>query len=115
MTAAVTTHGSWQYTTDGSTWNALGAVADTSARVLFADTNTKLRFVPNADWNGTEDPGITFRAWDRPGSFANGAAGVNASATGGSNPFSTASETAYHRGNCGERCADSCKSKCFVE
>ncbi len=37
---------------------------------------------------------ITFRAWDRTGSFANGAAGVNASATGGTNPFSTASETA---------------------
>jgi large repetitive protein len=99
VTAAVTTHGSWQYTTDGINWNPLGAVTDSSARVLFADDATKIRFVPNADWNGTEDPAITFRAWDQTGGFTNGQTGVDASMTGGTNPFSSASETALITAN----------------
>src|ERR687888_75296 len=53
ITAANTSNGSWQYTTDGTTWNALGAVSNTQARLLAADANTKVRFQPAANFNGT--------------------------------------------------------------
>ena len=51
--AATTAQGNWEYTTDGSTWHDLGTVS-TSAAVLLENTaNTKLRFVPTANYNGT--------------------------------------------------------------
>ena len=44
-----------------------------SARVLFADANTRVYFQPNANFFGTSS--ITFRAWDRSNGSANGASG----------------------------------------
>jgi hypothetical protein len=65
VTGADTTNGSWQYSTDGgATWNALGAVSGSNARLLARSATTKIRFVPNADYTGNT-PTITFRAWDR--------------------------------------------------
>src|SRR4029079_15366851 len=49
-----------------------------AARLLAADANTYVRFVPNADWNGTVTNGIVFRAWDQ----TSGTAGSTASLTG---------------------------------
>ena len=66
VTAADTTNGTWFYSTNnGASWNALGAVANTNARLLVADANTRLYFQPNANYNGTLASAITFRAWDR--------------------------------------------------
>ncbi|HYC44258.1 MAG TPA: cadherin-like domain-containing protein [Burkholderiales bacterium] len=65
VTGVDNTNGQWQYTTDGTTWNAFGAVTETSSRLLAADANNAVRFVPNANWNGTVTNGLTFRAWDQ--------------------------------------------------
>ncbi len=54
------TNGSWQYTTDGSTWNAVGSPNQYNALLLAADANDAVRFVPNANYNGTVTNGITY-------------------------------------------------------
>ena len=90
---ADTTNGIWWYSTDnGSTWNALGSVSDSSARVLNASSVTRIYFQSNADFNGTITDAITFRAWDR----SLGASGSlqDASTHGGTTAFSSATETA---------------------
>lgn len=51
----------------------------------------KLRFVPNADFNGTAT--ITFRAWDQTNALANAATGVNTSVNGGNTPYSSEAES----------------------
>ncbi|TAN55943.1 MAG: LamG domain-containing protein, partial [Magnetospirillum sp.] len=67
ITGADTAHGSWQYSLDcGTTWLAMGSPAATAARVL--DATAKLRFLPDADYNGTAT--LSFRAWD----YSDGAA-----------------------------------------
>ncbi len=93
VTAADTTNGSWYYSTDnGTNWNALGAVANNSARLLAADADTRLYFQPNADYHGALATAITFRAWDQ----TSGAGGTLADTTsnGGTTAFSTATDTA---------------------
>ena len=93
VTAADTSHGSWYYSTDGgTTWLALGAVAATSARLLAADANTRLFFLPAANWNGTLATAITLRAWDQT-SWTNGSL-ADTSTNGGTTAFSTATDTA---------------------
>jgi len=93
VVAADTTYGTWQYSTDGgSTWLALGSVSNGSARLLAADANTRVRFVPASGYNGTVTNGITFRAWDRTTGTNGGLASTAAS--GGTTAFSTAVETA---------------------
>ena len=69
-------------------WNAFGSPSTAAARLLIADSQTYVRFVPNADWNGTVSNGITFRAWDQ----TTGTAGLTANTTtnGGSTAFSSA-------------------------
>ena len=93
VTAVVNTNGTWQYSTNGGgSWNAFGAPSAANARLLAADANTYVRFVPNANWNGTVASGITFRAWDQ----TSGAAGstANTSPNGGSTAYSTATASA---------------------
>ena len=94
ITAADTSKGTWQYSIDnGANWSALGAVAPTAARLLAADSATRLRFLPTvANFNGTVDPAITFRAWDQTTGTNGGTA--NANVNGGGTAFSTATETA---------------------
>ncbi|MGB3262412.1 MAG: sodium:calcium exchanger, partial [Microcoleus sp.] len=58
-------------------------------------TRARIRFAPNPDYysiSGSE-PTITFRGWDGRNGAGNGTAGVNASVTGGTTPFSTNSLT----------------------
>jgi uncharacterized repeat protein (TIGR01451 family) len=84
-------HGTWQYSTDGGgSWHELGSPSPGAARLLAA--SAVIRFVPDADYNGTVDPGITFRAWDQ----SSGTNGGTASTTtnGGTTAFSAATETA---------------------
>jgi Tfp pilus assembly protein FimT len=84
-------NGQWQYSTDGgATWLAFGATSDSSAVLL--DTAARVRFVPSANYAGSAG-NITFRAWDQA-TGANGQAGVNVSANGGTTAYSSATETA---------------------
>ena len=93
VTAADSANGTWWYSTNaGASWNALGAVSDTSARLLAADATTRLYFQPNADYNGTLANAITFRAWDQT-SGSNGAL-ADTSANGGATAFSVVTDTA---------------------
>jgi hypothetical protein len=93
ITAANTTNGTLYYTTNGgTTWNALGAVSDTNARLLAADANTRIYFQPSANYNGPVTNAITFRAWDQTVG-ANGETG-DTTTNGDSTAFSTATDTA---------------------
>ncbi|MGB7324303.1 MAG: tandem-95 repeat protein, partial [Rubripirellula sp.] len=92
ITAADTTNGTWWYTTDsGATWNALGSVSESSARVLNASSTTRIYFQSNANFNGTVSDAITFRAWDR--SVGSNGSLQDASTNGGTSAFSSATET----------------------
>ena len=88
VTAVDNSNGSWQYSTDGSSWNALGGVTTSAARLLAADALTAVRFVPAANWNGTVGAGLTLRAWDQTRGAAGGTA--DASVNGASAAFSSA-------------------------
>ncbi|WP_247888017.1 beta strand repeat-containing protein [Azospirillum brasilense] len=57
---AATAQGVWQYWT-GTGWAAVGTVSDGNALLLSADT--KLRFLPAADWNGVP-PSLVVRLID---------------------------------------------------
>ncbi|MCA9143999.1 MAG: autotransporter-associated beta strand repeat-containing protein, partial [Planctomycetales bacterium] len=84
ITAVDNTNGSWQYSIDGiSNWSNLSGVSGTSSRLL--DSSNKIRFVPNANYNGTST--FTFRAWDK----TSGTAGslVDTSTNGGTTAFSS--------------------------
>src|SRR5206468_6581714 len=93
VTAADTANGSWFYSTNnGTSWNPLGAVTNTNARLLAADANSRLYFQPAANFNGTLATAITFRAWDETsgtnGNFA------DTSTNGGATAFSSATDAA---------------------
>jgi len=91
IVAADSSNGVWQYSINGgSTWCALGAVSEQSARLLAADA--LVRFVPAFGFNGTVVEGITFWAWDQT-SGLNGCL-ADTSANGGTTAFSSALETA---------------------
>src|SRR6267143_2065884 len=93
VTATDTTNGTWFYSTNnGASWNALGAVANTNARLLAADANTRLYYQPNANYNGTLASAITFRAWDRTIGANGGLA--DCTGNGGTTAFSTVTDTA---------------------
>ena len=93
VTAVDNTNGAWQYSTDGGgNWSNFGTPTEASAQLLAADANTYVRFVPNADWNGTVTNGLTFRAWDQTSGAAGGSA--DTSASGGTTAFSIATASA---------------------
>ena len=82
VTAVDNTNGTWQYTLNGGgLWSNFGTPSGAAARLLPADANTSVRFVPNANWNGTATGGITFRAWDQTSGVSGGTANVNVAAT----------------------------------
>ncbi len=54
-------------TNNGTSWSDIGSVSESSARVLYADSNTRLAFVPTTNFTGTINDLITFKAWDRTG------------------------------------------------
>ena len=68
-------------TNNGTSWSDVGTVSEASARVLYADSNTRLAFVPAANFSGTISELITFKAWDRESSIANGAASITTTPT----------------------------------
>jgi hypothetical protein len=58
-----TGNGTWQYSTDGTTWNGLGTVSTTAAALL--GNNTQVRYVPDA--KNAETATLTIRNRSRPG------------------------------------------------
>lgn len=84
------TNGAWQYALDGSSWVPFGSPSNSTARLLAADATTRVRFVPNANWNGSSF--ITFRAWDQTRSDPGGVG--DATSNGGSSAYSAATENA---------------------
>ena len=91
--AADIVNGIWEYTINGGTdWLALGSLSLTNARLLAADPNTRIRFIPVLNFNGTINPALTFHAWDRT-TGTNGDT-ADPSTNGGTTAFSTATETA---------------------
>lgn len=93
VVGADTSQGSLWYTTDGgSAWSALGSPSVAAARLLAADSNTRIYFKPSANFSGTLGSAITFRAWDRTSGSAGGTA--DTTVTGGTTAFSTATDTA---------------------
>jgi hypothetical protein len=85
VTSVDNAHGTWQYTLDGSSWLDIGAVSQTNARLLPSDATARIRFVPDANWNGLTGLFI-YHAWDQ----SSGSAGdlADASVNGGATAFS---------------------------
>jgi len=82
--ATNTTNGSWQYQLNGSgSWINVGAVSNSNALLL--GPSDKVRFIPNAHFNG--DATFNFRAWDQ----TSGGTGtkVNVNTNGGTTAFSS--------------------------
>ncbi|TAN53603.1 MAG: tandem-95 repeat protein, partial [Methylococcaceae bacterium] len=88
-----TSHGSWEYKIGTGSWTSLSSVTANAALLLNNDAGSYVRFLPNADWNGTATFG--FRAWDQTVHGVN-AAGTTAdiTANGGSSEFSSNTGTA---------------------
>jgi cyclophilin family peptidyl-prolyl cis-trans isomerase len=85
----VTGNGTWEFSTDGSTYTALGSVSETYALLL--PSSAVLRYTAASDTSG-ETATITYRAWDA----TTGSAGdyPDASTNGGTTAFSTDTDTA---------------------
>ncbi|MCA9094500.1 MAG: hypothetical protein KDA68_13505, partial [Planctomycetaceae bacterium] len=58
------TNGLWQFSTNnGTSWTNVGSPGPTAALLLAADSNTRLRFLPNLNYFGSA--GFNFFAWDQ--------------------------------------------------
>jgi hypothetical protein len=62
LTAVDSTHGTWQYTLDGTNYLNITGVTNAHALLLNGDGIAAVRFLPNVDFTGTAS--IKFRAWD---------------------------------------------------
>jgi hypothetical protein len=60
VTSASSLNGTWQFQLSGGSWEPMGLVAESHARLL--PETAKVRFIPNADFNGTVR--LYYRAWD---------------------------------------------------
>ncbi len=86
-------NGTWYYSTNnGTNWQTLGSVSDSNARLLAADSSTRIYFAPSLNYNGTINDAITFRAWDQS-SGSNGSLS-DATTNGGTTAFSALTDTA---------------------
>ncbi len=89
----MTGNGTWQYSTDGTTWNNFGAVTSTNA--LLITSTTQVRYQPNGQ-NG-ETATFTYRAWDQTSGTASTNSTANYASTasnGGTTSFSSSVATA---------------------
>ncbi|MCA0249461.1 MAG: DUF4347 domain-containing protein [Proteobacteria bacterium] len=84
--ASTAAQGTWQYTTDGTTWVDIPTTGLSDTNAIVIPATASLRFVPAADWNGT--PGaLTARISDgTTGLPATGA--QNLGAVGGTSQWS---------------------------
>jgi hypothetical protein len=88
IVAVDTANGTWQHSTDGTSWAAITA-STTSALLL--SPQRRVRFVPNASFHGTAS--FSFRAWDQSTGTIGGLA--DTTVTGGTSAFSTVQENAF--------------------
>ncbi|MBV7257405.1 cadherin domain-containing protein [Pacificimonas sp. WHA3] len=87
---ASSSDGQWQYSVNsGTSWNSLANASSNNARLL-AGTSSRVRFVPNANFNGVPSP-ITMRAWDMSVGVNGGTYAITQ--TGGTTAFSSATST----------------------
>ncbi|MDD0977135.1 DUF4347 domain-containing protein [Pseudomonas fontis] len=80
--------GTWQYSTDGTTWTSFGLVSISNGLLL--SSTSQVRFVPDGANGGNAS--LTFRAWDQTSGAAstNGARSVgDTSVNGGTTAYST--------------------------
>ena len=85
--------GAWQYSTDGTNWNAISSVSGTSTAFSLKSTD-QLRFVPAANFNGTV-PSLSVTLIDSSVTVTSGAT-INVSTAGGSTAYSSASVVLSH-------------------
>ncbi len=84
-------NGSWEFSVNnGTAWTTLGATSPATARLLAANADTRIRFVPKPNYNGGSS--FTFQAWDQT-TGTNGGVG-NATTNGRTTSFSLATDTA---------------------
>jgi hypothetical protein len=87
--SAPTDKGVWQFTINGgSSWSTLPATSRSNARLLPANGNlSRIRFVPNKDFNGTVQLG--YSAWDQTQGTSGGIFDIStANKLGGTTAFS---------------------------
>lgn len=82
---AVNGSGTWQYATDGSTWTNFGSPSASAARLLSADANTRVRFLPSAGFVGTVT--ISYKGWDGTGGTEGNTRDGTVNIAGGSGEF----------------------------
>lgn len=89
--------GVWHYSLNGgANWTPFGSLTAATVRLLPADANTRVRFVPNLNFNGIRE--FSFYAWDQTSGTAGGTADLSlASAKGGATAFSTDIELTFAR------------------
>ena len=88
VTGVNVTTGTWWYTTNnGTTWQTIGAVSDTNALLLHANSTTRLYF--QGITPGPDATALSLRAWDRTDGSANGQTGVDITPGGGQSAFGT--------------------------
>jgi len=93
VTGADNSNGAWQFSiNNGGAWTAFGEITEATSVLLDDSAMTKIRFVPDGDYNGSAGD-ITFRAWDQTAG-ANGNTGVEITATGGTTAYSSDTDTA---------------------
>ncbi len=86
-------NGTWEYSTDGVTWNDVGSVSGSDALLL--SSSTQLRYVPDG-MNG-ETATLSFRAWDQTSGAASTSmtrSTTDTTSNGGSSAFSSGTASA---------------------
>ena len=92
VTAVTNTNGTWQYKIGSNNWTSFANNISESKALLLSSTDS-VRFVPAANYYGSNTGDITFRAWDQTTVEVAGAT-TKITSTGGTTAFSTATETA---------------------
>ena len=95
LVAVDASNGAWHYSIDnGANWIAIDplSLSTDNALLLAANSQTRLHFTPDADYNGTLASAISFRAWDRTLGTNGGRA--DTTGNGGTTAYSTNIDTA---------------------
>jgi Ca2+-binding RTX toxin-like protein len=93
VTGLDSTNGTWEFRLGSGAWVAVDTAALASGDALLLDAGDALRFVPDANFNGTLTDAVTFRAWDKTAGAAGDYVDVSAN-EGGSGSLSLGSGTA---------------------
>jgi large repetitive protein len=89
--ATANTQGRWQWSADGTTWNNVGTGVSASSALVVA-ANSYLRFLPNANYNGTVG-NLSVRLIDNSQGNVTSGNTVNVNPGGGSTPYSNSSNS----------------------